>query len=231
MDGYSAAQIRRAEAPLLAQGLPLMARAAHALAEAVLGELAQVGAAAGPVLVLVGSGNNGGDALYAAAELCAGGAECWLLPVGSRLHSEGLAAALAAGAELLAAPDASEEDMVSVVASRKGRVRLIIDGVLGTGSAGRADLRGKPLAVVEELLSWNSAGLTVVAVDIPSGLDADTGQAAEGAVLPADLTVTFGGCKAGLLRGRGPELAGRIEVVDIGLLPALAQVEPLVRTR
>jgi len=65
----------------------------------------------------------------------------------------------------------------------------------------------------------------VIAVDIPSGLHPDTG-AADDAVLAASVTVTFGAVKAGLVTGRGPELAGDIVLVDIGLGPALESVEP-----
>jgi NAD(P)H-hydrate epimerase len=66
----------------------------------------------------------------------------------------------------------------------------------------------------------------VVAVDLPRGLHPDTG-AADDAVLPASVTVTFGAVKAGLVTGRGPDLAGAIVLVDIGLSDALASVEPV----
>lgn len=69
------------------------------------------------------------------------------------------------------------------------------------------------------------AGLTrVIAVDLPSGLHPDEGTTADDSVLPADVTVTFGGVKAGLVRGEGPAMAGRVVLVDIGLGPALASV-------
>jgi hypothetical protein len=62
---------------------------------------------------------------------------------------------------------------------------------------------------------------------VPSGLDPDDGSA-EGSVLPADVTVTFGAVKAGLVRGRGPELSGRVHLVDLGLEPALRRAHPAV---
>ena len=69
----------------------------------------------------------------------------------------------------------------------------------------------------------------VVAVDQPSGIGTDDGSVPDPAVLPADVTVTFGALKAGLLLSPGAELAGRIVLVDIGLGPELEGVEPLLR--
>jgi len=102
---YSAAQIRDAERPLLEAGVPLMARAAAGLAE-VLRTLLAGSERGRRIVVLVGSGDNGGDALYAAAALAADGAEVVLVPTGSRMHEGGLAAARAAGATE-ATPDAA----------------------------------------------------------------------------------------------------------------------------
>ena len=93
---YRAAQVRAAEAPLLAAGEPLMRRAAAALAAIVREELAD--AVAPRILVLAGSGDNGGDALLAAASLGGAGAEVDLLLVSDRFHEQALAAAVAAGA-------------------------------------------------------------------------------------------------------------------------------------
>ncbi|MBD7958078.1 hypothetical protein H9651_10545 [Microbacterium sp. Sa4CUA7] len=124
---YTAAQVRAAEAPLLAVGQPLMRRAAAALADVLWQELPR----GGRLLVLAGRGDNGGDALFAAGD------------------------------------------------SR------------------------------------------VVAVDLPSGLQPDLGTVADDIVLPASVTVTFGALKAGLVRGAGPRLTGRVLLVDLGLaLPA-----------
>jgi hydroxyethylthiazole kinase-like uncharacterized protein yjeF len=86
----------------------------------------------------------------------------------------------------------------------------VIDAVLGTGAQGRLSLPEVP------------EDLPVVACDLPSGVDADTGAAPSG-VLPADLTVTFGALKTGLCVGAGRLLAGRVEVVDIGLEAVLGQ--------
>lgn len=231
MDGYLAQQIRDAEAPLLAAGLPLMARAAHALAGVIHEVLVDADAPHGPILVVAGSGNNGGDALFAAAELAGNGVAVAIAPVGSSIHDAGLAAALAAGARLIANVGDSAASVVAAAEREASGTRLVVDGILGTGSAGHAALRGTGLAVVSALVRVRESQaepFAVVAVDIPSGLDPDSGEKPGGVVLPATATVTFGACKAGLLRGDGPETAGIIHVIDIGLMPGLAGVSPVV---
>jgi NAD(P)H-hydrate epimerase len=88
--------------------------------------------------------------------------------------------------------------------ARQGEVDLVIDAAYGTGFRGTYRAPSVP------------AGVPVLAVDIPSGVDGDTGEAC-GEPLRADVTVTFAALKPGLLQGDGPLLAGRVEVVDIGL--------------
>ncbi len=209
---YLAEQVRAAEAPLLAAGRPLMQRAAAALARVVQQELTD---AFDPrILVLAGSGDNGGDALFAAASLrSSGAAEVDVLLVSDRFHEDALAAAVAAGCalvELPAARDAASE------------YDILIDGILGIGSSSSSALRGSARNAVEALLPAVRAGRPrVVAVDLPSGLHPDTGDA-DDAVLPAAITVTMGAVKAGLVVGRGPEVCGRVVLVDIGLGEGLA---------
>lgn len=225
---YTAEQVRAAEAPLLAAGEPLMDIAAAALARIAAESLAEFDAADGSprrprVLVLAGSGNNGGDALFAAARL-AGRAEVELLPTSSRRHEAGFAAALAAGAR--------EIDLAGLRARiRADGYDLVLDGVLGIGTAADPALRGEAREAVLELLpSVRSGRSRVLAVDLPSGLHPDTGDA-DDAVLPAATTVTFGAVKRGLARGRGPELSGGIVLVDIGLGEGLAGVTPSGRAQ
>lgn len=228
MDGYSSQQIRAAEAPLLAAGVPLMARAARALADIVWQLLAEANASTGPVLVLVGSGNNGGDALFAAAHLAERGVAVTILPTGRHIHEAGLQAAVEAGARLALTPGASVDAVAAAAARAAEDTVLVIDGILGTGSAGRAALAGASKAATRALGDAARTGrLRVVAVDIPSGLDPDSGEA-DASVLPATTTVTFGACKAGLLRGDGPAVAGDVRVIDIGLASVLAQVTPTI---
>lgn len=254
MDGYGGDQIRAAERPHLDAGEPLMARAAAGLAR-IVGDLlddpaVRPGDGPGSVLLLVGSGDNGGDALYAGAHLAADGRRVGVLRVGSRVHEAGLAAALEAGARLLAGPrdtepaDAGAADILQAVAPDDGarlaavaseaaaEADLVLDGILGIGVRGPAALRSPAREVVDALreLARDQRAPFVVAVDVPSGIDVDTGAIADDHVLHADLTVTFGGVKAGLLRGPAAALAGRIELVDVGIGADLATVEPLVRT-
>jgi len=103
-------------------------------------------------------------------------------------------------------------------ADQPGRLEtcdLVIDGAYGTGFHGRYDAPSVP------------AGTPVLSVDLPSGLDADTGAASEGAVR-ATHTVTFAAPKPGLLQGQGPRLSGHVTVADIGIgtgTPAAALME------
>lgn len=215
LGAYTAAAVRTAEAPLLQAGEPLMREAAAALAEVARTELADH---PGHVLVIAGSGDNGGDALFAAAEVAAV-ATVDIVLTSDRVHREALAEALAAGATLR---------NVTEVCAQPDAYALVLDGILGIGAAADSRLRGVARAVVESLLpALRGSRTTVIAVDLPSGLHPDDGTA-DAAVLPARITVTFGAVKAGLVRGRGPELAGEIRVVDLGLAPGLARVHPAV---
>src|SRR5580704_8857511 len=159
------AKVRAAEARLMA-ALPdgtLMQRAATGLA-AVCGQL--LGRRYGArVVVLAGSGDNGGDALYAAAQLARRGTAVLAVAAGSRIHDGGAAALRAAGGRITGPDDAA-----------------------------------------------------VAAVDLPSGVDADTGVV-DGAAVRADVTVTFGTWKPGLLIDPGASYAGVTELIDIGLVP------------
>ncbi len=211
---WTSDQIRAGEAQLLA-AVPegaLMARASFALATectALLG-----GAYGRHVAVLVGAGNNGGDALYAGAELARRGADVVaVLLAPDRAHAGGLAAFVAAGGRTTAAAT------VAAAGPAIGAADLVLDGIVGIG--GHGELR--PPA--PDLLSA-ARGAIVVAVDVPSGVDADTGAVA-GAAVHADVTVTFGGLKPGLLVGAGAEHAGEVRLADIGLEPCLP--EPSVR--
>ncbi|WP_439692807.1 NAD(P)H-hydrate epimerase [Curtobacterium sp. SP.BCo] len=238
MDGYGGDQIRAAERPHLDADEPLMQRAADGLAR-IVGDLlddpaVRPGDGPGSVLLLVGSGDNGGDALFAGARLAAAGRHVTVLRVGSRIHEAGLAAALDAGARLLDDPTgpAGSAGPAAVATAAALEADLVLDGILGIGVRGAAALRSPAREVVDAIreLARDQRAPFVVAVDVPSGIDVDTGGIADDHVLHADVTVTFGGVKAGLLAGPGATLAGRIELVDVGIGDELAAVEPLIRT-
>lgn len=226
---HSVEHVVVAESPLLAAGQPLMARAAAVLAQVVGDGFAashSMRDAATPagsqtlharqVLVLAGSGNNGGDALYAAA-LLAEEIDVDILTVGARVHERGLATALAAGARRVEVPSMREAC---------DSYELIVDGILGVGTTDPT-LRGNAREAIQALLPAVQSGRSrVIAVDLPSGLHPETGEAGE-VVLPASVTVTFGAVKPGLVRGHGPELAGEIVLGDIGLGPELQGFVPI----
>jgi hydroxyethylthiazole kinase-like uncharacterized protein yjeF len=228
VNGYSAQQIRDAEAPHLAAGEPLMQRAAAALADVIVTLLPAD--ATTRILVLAGSGNNGGDALFAAAVLAERGCDVNIVPVGSRIHEAGLAAALAAGAH-----DEADVDAAGLFALA-GSSAVVVDAILGTGSGTGSSashaLRGRARDVASAILPVVTAdgGPVVVAVDIPSGIDPDSGSVPDPIVLPADVTVTFGAYKAGLLVEPAASLAGDIRLVDIGLGAELARMQPVVQS-
>jgi hydroxyethylthiazole kinase-like uncharacterized protein yjeF len=195
--------VRAAEASLAAD-LPdgeLMRRAAAGLADA-LGHVAS-----GEVLVvLVGPGNNGADALYAAVPLLDRGVRVELcLLDADAMHRAALSAALAAGA---------------VVVDGPSRQRYCLDALFGIGA--RPGLRGRAADWAEWITHTRPH---VVAVDVPSGVDVDGGTLPDVHVT-ADATVTFGTYKNALLAGPAAGAAGRgdasiARLVDIGLAPHL----------
>lgn len=207
---YTADQIRSAEQALMAT-LPegtLMQRAAHGLAAVCASLLtSSTGRVYGSrVLLLVGSGDNGGDALYAGALLARRGARVSAVPAGAKTHEAGLAAFRQAGGWLVG--EVSRVGEVSDVTEAD----LVVDGLVGIGGTGA--LREPYSRLVSRVRG------PVVAVDVPSGVDASTGQV-EGAAVRADVTVTMGALKTGLLVDPGASFAGRVELVDIGLGPFL----------
>ena len=160
------------------------------------------------IVVLAGSGDNGGDALYAGARLARRGAGVLAIAAGSRIDEGGSAALRASGGRIVSGGEAAAGAAI-------GRADLILDGMLGIG--GHGGLR-TAYAGLAALAARSTA--TVVAVDLPSGVDADTG-AVDGPAMQADVTVTFGTWKPGLLVDPGAAHAGVVELVDIGLGPHL----------
>ncbi|NDK89079.1 bifunctional ADP-dependent NAD(P)H-hydrate dehydratase/NAD(P)H-hydrate epimerase [Gordonia desulfuricans] len=202
----TAEQVRVAErstGELLANGT-LMRRASHGVAQVVVGRLAATGGCYGRTVgIVVGAGDNGGDALFAGAELARRGIRV---------------------TAVLLAPDKAHPKALLAFGSAGGRLGtelprgldVVIDGVVGIG--GRGPLR--PTAA--KVFAGVAPSTVVVAVDLPSGVDADTGVVHDPAVR-ADITVTFGVRRRAHLLA-GPQ-CGRIVVVDIGL-PADHEGDP-----
>ena len=204
-EAHTVEQVRAAEAARMTQ-LPegaLMQQAAAGLAHAVLDLLG--GGYGRRVLLLVGAGNNGGDALYAGARLARRGCavEAWLLA--EAVHEGGLAALRDAGGRVAQPHDADGDSETAP--------DVVVDGIVGIG--GRPGLRpdaGAALARVD--------GVPIVAVDVPSGIGVDTGEL-DGPHVDAALTVTFGTLKAGHLVDPAAAACGAVHLVDLGLdLPA-----------
>jgi ADP-dependent NAD(P)H-hydrate dehydratase / NAD(P)H-hydrate epimerase len=207
---YRVETVRAAERALMAT-VPdgtLMLRAAAGLAATCAGILQRTpGHVYGArVTVLAGTGDNGGDALYAGALLARRGAAVTAIIPGGKAHQGGLRALTQAGGRQGTSLDSTD---------------LIIDGLLGIG--GRGGLR-EPFAALAQ--QANESAAVTVAVDLPSGIDADTGVVA-GPAITADVTVTFGALKPGLLIDPGAGHAGAVHLIDIGL--DLAAAEPAAR--
>jgi hydroxyethylthiazole kinase-like uncharacterized protein yjeF len=224
-DAYQVATVRAAEQALmdLVPDGTLMGRAATGLASicAALLHAAPGHVYGARVVVLAGRGDNGGDALYAGALLARRGAAVTAIAAGSTVHPGGAAALREAGGRVSSPADVGYADAVPAAHPIAG-ADLIVDGLLGIG--GRGGLREPFASLAAEAETARQAGATVVAVDLPSGIDADTG-AVEGPAVRADVTVTFGAIKPGLLIDPGAGHAGAVELVDIGLGPYL-ETEP-----
>lgn len=216
ISAYTGTQIRESEKPYLRDGAGavLMQRAAHGLANAVVRELRDRGERlyGASVTVLAGKGNNGGDGLFAAAMLAGRGMRTTAVLTAGEAHPEGLQAFEKAGGRVIRLTHGNVTG-ASAAAAASG---VVLDAVLGTGAQG--GLRGPAAELIEAL--ERARPRLVVACDIPSGVDADTGEA-HPPVLRAELTVTFGAAKAGLLADPGADYAGRVQVIPIGIESAL----------
>lgn len=192
----------------------LMQRAAAGLASVVLAELRRsrrgspaahrphAGAYGARVLLVVGAGNNGGDALFAGVRLARRGVAVTAWLASANTHRGGLAAFRAAGGRVLsgqATPDPAY-------------FALVLDAFVGIG--GRPGLPPEVATVAD---ACRREGVPVVAVDVPSGLAADGPNRALSASFAADVTVTFGGRKHCLMLEPASSRCGRVEVIDIGL--------------
>ena len=198
---YRAAQVRELDARLIAAGTPgfeLMQRAAHATWRALVRQWP----AANEMTVLAGHGNNAGDGYLVAALAHRAGWRVQVLAVGEPQRLKGDAAV--AHAEAVA--DGVSIAQWDLSCELRG---IVVDALLGTGLSGEVR---EPYAAA--IAAINASGLPMVAVDIPSGLCADTGHALGDAVR-ADLTVTFIGLKLGLFTGAAADHVGVLLFNDL----------------
>ncbi len=193
---------------LAVPGLLLMENAAFGIFDAIRSRTAARTFSKGPVLCLAGPGNNGGDALATARLLHNAGYETAISQLGTP-PAESDAATQAAIIARLALPTAPIDSW--------SRYPILVDGLFGTGLT-------RPLtgAFAASVAALQQAGGAIVSIDIPSGLDADTG-AVLGVAVRADLTVTMVAPKVGFCRGAGPDHVGAVQVVGIGIPPAFVQ--------
>ncbi len=217
LKAYDVATVRAAESALMAT-LPdgvLMERAAAGLSSTIVEVLG--GAYGARVVLLVGSGDNGGDALLAGAALARRGARVDALLLSTRSHPHTVTLH-AAGGRVWAADHERAADLLA-------RADVVVDGIVGIGGSG--GLR-EPAAVLVRAIP---ADALVVAVDLPSGVDADTGVV-DGVTVDADLTVCMGVLKPCLLIDPGSDRAGVVRLIDIGLseVDAVPMVEALTDT-
>ncbi|ENY73894.1 bifunctional ADP-dependent NAD(P)H-hydrate dehydratase/NAD(P)H-hydrate epimerase [Aeromonas diversa] len=204
---WRAEQIRQAEAELAsAAGLSLytlMERAGSALLAVIQRNWPE----ARRILICCGPGNNGGDGYVLARLLRERGLFVQLVATREPARLKG-DAGRAAGAWLAAGGVALES--VSGIDTPD----LLVDALLGTGLAHQVE--GAEAHLIGMINRWRAAGVPVLAVDLPSGLQADTGCVL-GCVVQASYTLTFIGLKQGLLTGRAPELVGKLGVARLGI--------------
>lgn len=203
---WTTERVRAAEEKVMARVRPgaLMQRAAFAVSVRAAELLAEhAGRVAGArVVLLVGAGNNGGDALWAGAMLRRRGVSVTaVLLAPDRAHAQGLDALRRAGGRV------ASDGLVAV-----RDADLVVDGIVGLSA--RGELRPAAAKLVA------AAEAPVLAVDLPSGVDPDTGEV-PGAAVRAEATVTFGALKPVHVLAPGAAYCGFVTVVDIGLYPEL----------
>lgn len=231
-----AREVDRRTIELGTPGLELMERAGRGIAAEILGPLRPC--ALRGVVVVSGRGNNGGDGFVVARLLAAAGlpVEAWLVGARDRVSGDArtnLERWLAAGGRL---EDLGDADDPVDLAARLRRAGVVVDAIFGTGL--NAPVVGPASRVVAAIalartpgpsLAGAGSSPVVLSVDLPSGLDGDTGEP-WGAAVPADVTVALGGPKLGLVLPAARPFVGRRVDVDIGLAPAsLAAIAPLAR--
>jgi hydroxyethylthiazole kinase-like uncharacterized protein yjeF len=199
--------------------LRLMEHAGTAVAAAVKALATDLGRwGTGPMVVLCGPGNNGGDGYVVARRLALAGASVIVAVVSSDPRPRGVSAArnwdrIASDTGIVKAHLSVPRD-VSIFGQGVDKAAVIVDGLLGTGVTG--GLREPIRSAVDVIASARAAGVPIVAIDTPTAVDLSSGEPSDPAV-QADLTVTFHRPKTGLLTKRGAAHAGRVLVAPIGI--------------
>ncbi|HEX9470327.1 MAG TPA: NAD(P)H-hydrate epimerase, partial [Bradyrhizobium sp.] len=210
MEVLTSAEMERADRLTIAAGTPgfaLMLSAGQAVAEAAMDLVEE-----GPILVVAGRGNNGGDGFVAAAELAARSREVSVILLCERDSLQGDAALAARGWKYPVLPFNPQAI---------GKPALIIDALFGAGL--NRPIKGEPHDMIEAI---NANGAPVLAVDLPSGINGDTG-AVMGTAVRATETMTFFRRKPGHLLLPGRIYCGRVRVADIGINPrVLEEIRP-----
>lgn len=210
MEVLTAAEMERADRLTIAAGTPgfaLMLSAGQAVAEAAMDLVEE-----GPILVVAGRGNNGGDGFVAAAELAARGREVSVILLCERDSLTGDAASAARGWKYPVLPFNPQAI---------GKPALIIDALFGAGL--NRPVKGEPHDMIEAV---NANGAPVLAIDLPSGVNGTTG-AVMGVAINAAETVTFFRRKPAHLLMPGRMHCGRVRVADIGIAPGvLTEIQP-----
>jgi hydroxyethylthiazole kinase-like uncharacterized protein yjeF len=200
MEVLTSAEMERADRLTIAAGTPgfaLMMSAGQAVAEAAMDMVEE-----GPILVVAGRGNNGGDGFVAAAELAARGREVSVILLCERDSLQGDAASAARG---------WKHPVLPFNAQAIGKPALIIDALFGAGL--NRPVKGDPLEMIEAI---NANGAPVLSVDLPSGINGTSG-AVMGAAVRATETVTFFRKKPAHLLLPGRVHCGHVRVADIGI--------------
>ncbi|WEV70099.1 bifunctional ADP-dependent NAD(P)H-hydrate dehydratase/NAD(P)H-hydrate epimerase [Bifidobacterium sp. ESL0775] len=242
---YSVETVRGMERPLLDKGVPLMRMAASAAARVTTELLDEhdIDVAGAKVVLLAGAGDNGGDGLFAAAQLACAGAQVTAIAVGKSLHLQGLLAFTRSGGRLLIInPEADIPGVASGFSAGEAGERLqaaieltqqadvILDAMTGIGVQG--SLRGPAATMANILHPTNDDGTEperpqfvanteqeqkplVIAIDTPSGIGVDDGTL-PGSYIPADVTVMFGAMKPCAMLPPASFACGRTVLVDFG---------------
>ncbi|MBT1443848.1 NAD(P)H-hydrate dehydratase [Shewanella sp. JM162201] len=213
---YTQAAVRAAELALVARGDVSLFGLVERAAAAAFGLLGEYQRRHAKTVIIAGKGNNGADALVLARLLLESGHSPIVCLLGEGKTAEHQAAEqqfIAAGGELTPFDSALLSD-----------AELLVDGILGTGVSG--ELTSELKACIDAI---NASPAWVLSLDMPSGVNADTGNV-EPVAVEADVTLCFGALKQGLFTSRARHFAGKIHFADLGFGPALA-LQPIAAKR